>query len=123
MAVILIVDDNADSRWILSELVGRDHHQVLEACDGREAVEIYRARRPDLVMLDLYMPGQDGFETLRILRAEYPASRIIAVSAGWNKGDKDGLTLAREMGADLTIRKPIDMNVVRHAVSELLATA
>jgi CheY-like chemotaxis protein len=123
MAVILIVDDNADSRWILAELVGRDHHQVLEARDGREAVEVYRARRPDLVMLDLYMPGQDGFETLRILRQEYPASRIIAVSAGWNKGDKDGLTLAREMGADLTIRKPIDMNVVRHAVSELLATA
>jgi CheY-like chemotaxis protein len=123
MAVILIVDDNADSRWILSELVGRDHHQVLEARDGREAVEVYRARRPDIVMLDLYMPGQDGFETLRILRQEYPASRIIAVSAGWNKGDKDGLTLAREMGADLTIRKPIDMDVVRHAVSELLATA
>ena len=123
MAVILIVDDNADSRWILSELVGRDHHQVLEARDGHEAVEVYRARRPDLVMLDLYMPGQDGFETLRILRQEYPASRIIAVSAGWNKGDKDGLTLAREMGADLTIRKPIDMDVVRHAVSELLATA
>lgn len=123
MAVILIVDDNADSRWILAELVSRDHHQVLEARDGREGVEIYRARRPDIVMLDLYMPEQDGFETLRILRQEYPACRIIAVSAGWNKGDKDGLTLAREMGADLTIRKPIDIDVVRHAVSELLATA
>ena len=123
MAVILIVDDNADSRWILSELVGRDHHQVLEASDGREGIEIYRARRPDIVMLDLYMPGQDGFETLKILRQEFPTCRIIAVSAGWNKGDKDGLMLAREMGADLTIRKPIDIDVVRHAVSELLATA
>lgn len=123
MAVILIVDDNADSRWILAELVGRDHHDVLEARDGREALEIYRERRPDIVMLDLYMPGQDGFETLSILRREHPASRIIAVSAGWNKGNKDGLLLAREMGADLTIRKPIDIEVVRHAVSELLATA
>jgi CheY-like chemotaxis protein len=123
MAVILIVDDNADSRWILAELVGRDRHSVLEAQDGREAVEIYRERRPDLVMLDLYMPEQDGFETLRILRREYPESRIIAVSAGWNRGNKDGLVLARELGADLTIRKPIDIDVVRHAVSELLATA
>jgi len=123
MAVILIVDDNADSRWILAELVGRDHHDVLEARDGREAVEVYREHRPDLVLLDLYMPGQDGFETLRILRREYPSSRIIAVSAGWDRGNKDGLRLAREMGADLTIRKPIDIGVVRTAVSELLATA
>ena len=123
MAVILIVDDNADSRWILAELVGRDRHDVLEARDGREAIEIYRERRPDLVMLDLYMPEQDGFETLQILRREHPGSRIIAISAGWNKGNKDGLVLARELGADLTIRKPIDIDVVRHAVSELLATA
>ena len=123
MAVILIVDDNADSRWLLAELVGRDKHQVIEAGDGREAVDIYRERRPDIVMLDLYMPGQDGFETLRILRREDPKCRIIAISAGWDKGNKDGLRLARELGADLTIRKPIDINVVRHAVSELLATA
>jgi CheY-like chemotaxis protein len=123
MAVILIVDDNADSRWVLAELVGRDRHHVLEAGDGHEAVELYRARRPDIVLLDLYMPGQDGFETLRILRREDPGSRIIAISAGWSKGNKDGLRLARELGADLTIRKPVDINVVRNAVSELLATA
>jgi CheY-like chemotaxis protein len=123
MAVILIVDDNADSRWILAELVGRDHHLVLEARDGLEALEVYRERRPDIVLLDLYMPGQDGFETLRILRREHPGSRIIAVSAGWNRGNKDGLRLARELGADLTIRKPIDIDVVRNAVSELLETA
>jgi CheY-like chemotaxis protein len=123
MAVILIVDDHDDSRWVLAHLIGRERHEVLEARDGREAVDIVRARRPDIVLLDLFMPEQDGFETLRILRSEFPKSRIIAVSAGWNVGDKDSLRIARELGADLTIRKPIDVDVVRNAVSELLAAA
>jgi CheY-like chemotaxis protein len=121
MAVILIVDDNADSRWVLAHVIGRERHDVLEARDGREAVDVFRARRPDLVLLDLYMPEQDGFETLRILRSEFPKSRIIAVSAGWTVGAKDGLRMARELGADLTIRKPIDIDTVRSAVSALLA--
>jgi len=123
MAVILIVDDNDDSRWVLAQVVGRERHQILEARDGHEAVELFRARRPDVVLLDLYMPEQDGFDTLRILRREFPKSRIIAVSAGWSIGGKDGLRLARELGADLTIRKPIDIEAVRTAVSELLAAA
>lgn len=121
MAVILIVDDNADSRWVLAHLIGRERHQVLEARDGREAVDLYRACRPDLVLLDLFMPEQDGFDTLRILRQEFPNCRIIVVSAGWSVGEKDALRIARELGADLTLRKPIDVDAVRFAVSEMLA--
>jgi len=123
MALILIVDDHADSRWLLANLVGLERHQVLEAANGREAVDLYRARRPDLVLLDLFMPEQDGFETLRILRREFPKSRIIAVSAGWDVDKKDALQLARELGADLTLRKPVNIDVVRSAVKELLAAA
>lgn len=123
MAIILIVDDNDDSRWVLAQVVGRERHHILEARDGREAVDLFRARHPDVVLLDLFMPEQDGFDTLRILRREFPKSRIIAVSAGWSIGGKDSLRLARELGADLTIRKPIDIEAVRTAVSELLAAA
>jgi two-component system KDP operon response regulator KdpE len=123
MAIILIVDDDADARWVLGHLIGRDRHRVLEARDGREAVELFRSRRPDLVLLDLYMPEQDGFETLRVLRGEFPGSRIIVVSAGWNVGGVDGLRKARELGADATIRKPIDIDAVRRAVAELLEAA
>jgi CheY-like chemotaxis protein len=123
MAIILIVDDDSDARWVLGHLIGRDRHRILEARDGREAVELFRSRRPDLVLLDLYMPEQDGFETLRVLRREFPASRIIAVSAGWDVGGVDGLRKARDLGADATIRKPIDIDAVRRAVSELLEAA
>ena len=120
MAVILIADDHADSRWVLGHIVGRDRHTVLEAENGTEAIALGRARRPDLVLLDLFMPDQDGFETLKVLRRELPQSRIIVVSAGWNVGAKDGLRVARELGADVTLRKPVDFDAVRSAVSELL---
>ena len=120
MAVILIVDDHADSRWVLAHVVGRDRHTVLEAENGREAIALCRARRPDLVFLDLFMPEEDGFETLRVVRSELPKSRVIVVSAGWNVGHKDGLRLARELGADVTLRKPVDLDAVRSAISELL---
>ena len=46
MAVVLIVDDNPGTRWVLSDLVTRESHTVLEACDGKEALEVYRTSRP-----------------------------------------------------------------------------
>lgn len=121
MAVVLIVDDNASTRWVLTDLVTRERHQVIEAKDGLEAVAIFRERHPDLVLIDLFMPEHDGFEAIRTLRAEFPRSRIIAVSGDWMIGDKYGLRLALELGADVTIRKPFNVSVLRAAVKELLA--
>jgi CheY-like chemotaxis protein len=121
MSVILIVADHPDSRWVLAQVIGPERHQILEARDGREAVDVIRVCHPDLVLLDLYMPEQDGFETLAIIRREFPATRVIAVSAGWTVAGMDALRVARDLGADLTIRKPIDVDVVRLAVDELLA--
>jgi len=121
MAVVLIVDDNPGARWVLSDLVTRESHTVLEAGDGREALEVYRARRPDLVLMDLFMPEHDGFEAIRALRTEFPDSRIIAVSADWMVGDTSGLRVARKLGADVTIRKPFNVAVVCAAIAQLLA--
>jgi CheY-like chemotaxis protein len=121
MAVILVVDDDTDSRWMLTALMAREGHTVIEATDGADASRLYRAYRPDMVLLDLFMPNQDGFQTIRELRRDFPKSRIIAVSAGWSVGHEDSMRRARLLGADLTIRKPIDLDVMRHAVAELLA--
>jgi DNA-binding response OmpR family regulator len=121
MAVILVVDDDRDSRWMLAALMVREGHTVIEATDGLEASRLFRAYRPDAVLLDLFMPNQDGFQTIRELRRDFPGSRIIAVSAGWSIGKEDSMRRARQLGADLTIRKPIDLDVLRSAVKELLA--
>ena len=121
MAVVLVVDDDNDSRWMLRALMARDGHTVIEAADGVEASQLFRAYRPDVALLDLFMPNQDGFQTIRELRRDFPTSRIIAVSAGWSMGKEDSMRRARLLGADLTIRKPIDLDVLRNAVAELLA--
>jgi CheY-like chemotaxis protein len=120
MALVLIVDDNPATRWVLSDLVAREQHHIVEASNGREAVDLYREHRPDLVLIDLFMPEHDGFEAIRTLRTEFPSVRIIAVSGDWMVGDKNGLRLARELGADVTIRKPFNVSVLRAAVKGLL---
>ena len=70
MATILVVDDEPDLREILVRLVGAVGHEVLSAPDGVAAIELVRARRPALVILDLMMPGTDGFDVLRAIRAD-----------------------------------------------------
>ena len=120
MATVLIVDDSPNARWVLGDLIAHESHEVIEAADGREALELYRARRPDLVLIDLFMPRHDGFEAIRTLRTEFPDSRIIAVSADWTVGNTSSLHVARELGADVTIRKPFNISVMRAAVTELL---
>ena len=122
MAVVLIVDDHANTRWVLADLVRRDGHEVLAATNGKEALSVYRSFLPDVVLIDLFMPVHDGFDAIRSLKSEFPNSRVIAISGDWTIGGKSGLRVARELGADLTIRKPFSTDVVRAAVRELLSS-
>ncbi|MBI2970532.1 MAG: response regulator, partial [Gammaproteobacteria bacterium] len=68
MARILVVDDYADFREVVRLLLERQGHEVLEAEDGIEAVQVCRNSHPDLVILDIFMPGKDGIETLWEIR-------------------------------------------------------
>lgn len=80
---VLVADDRADNRAILCRLLASLGFEVIEAADGQQAVERARVRRPDAVMMDLVMPVMDGFEAIRVLRAD-PALAdvcIIALSA------------------------------------------
>ena len=72
MSTILIADDEARIRRLVSDFLKRDGHSILEAADGREAVQILENRRPglDLAILDVMMPGMDGFEVLRELLSQ-----------------------------------------------------
>ena len=117
MARILIVDDSTLSRRILGNILEATGHQVVEAPDGMAALERYALERPDLVLLDLTMPGMHGLEVLGRLRELDPQARVVIATA-----DIQEMTweLARDGGARGFIAKPFVPEEVQRAVAEAL---
>lgn len=84
MRKIVIVDDKAENLELLGYLLGRTGHEVATALGGRKGLELVRELRPDLVLIDLHMPGIDGWELARRIRRDDALSyiRLLAVSVG-----------------------------------------
>ena len=81
MSTILIADDEARIRRLVSDFLKRDGHTILEAADGKAALELIENRRPtlDLAILDVMMPGMDGFEVLREIREQENGEKHLPV--------------------------------------------
>jgi two-component system cell cycle response regulator DivK len=119
MKTIVVVEDNADNRMLLGAILG-DRYEVVEYEDGIEALAGLRRRRPDLVLLDISLPGMDGCEVLRRLRADTSLHGlpVIALTAHAMAGDRERY-LAQ--GFDHYVAKPIvDENDLLGAVEGLL---
>lgn len=106
--LVLVTDDNVQARMLLRRIFERENYRVEEASDGQEAVEKARDLRPDLILMDIQMPGMDGFEAVRILRSDPLTARlpIIVVTAA----ARDPLDVKRGfgMGADDYLVKPFN---------------
>jgi DNA-binding response OmpR family regulator len=122
----LIVDDEDSIRFVLREALGAHGWEVVEAGDGSEVEPHLKAEHFDLILLDLYMPGMNGFEVLRRLRRRDrnllpawktpPSVRVLVISAAPNR---EGLDFARRIGADACLPKPFDVDEVLALVREL----
>ena len=99
---ILVVDDEPRMIGFIRMNLELESHQVLEARNGVEALEVIRTQLPDLVLLDVMMPELDGFETLRMLR-EFSDIPVIMLTA---KGEESDKVTGLELGADDYITKP-----------------
>lgn len=106
IATILVAEDHLDSRDALRALLEAFGYRVLEAVNGREAVEVALLHRPDLILMDIMMPELDGFEATRELRRHDATctTPIIAVTAM-----EGAHQLAIQAGANDYVRKPIDI--------------
>ena len=103
---VLIVEDNADQAETLKVFLTLKGHRLEIASSGPAAIELARRQRPDVVLLDLGLPGYDGFEVARRLRQEHgQAMRIIAVSAYASEHDR---LQSMEAGCELHLVKPAD---------------
>jgi two-component system, chemotaxis family, chemotaxis protein CheY len=117
MAKILIIDDSSLSRRFMRKILEESGHEVIEANDGFSALELFSLEQPHLVMLDLTMPGINGFEVLRQLKSIRPDVRVIVASA-----DVQSLTKKQvfDEGADGFINKPFVSEEITDLVQKLI---
>lgn len=122
MAKILLVDDDELVRRVLRTFLERGGHRVAEAGNGLEALDVFRAETPDLVLTDILMPRMNGLEMIVELRRAQPGVRVIAMTGSAHDGDTDAmLLLARDLGATRTFRKPLDMTALLAAVDSVVS--
>jgi len=121
MAKILVIDDDARQRRLIVYILTKAGHQVFEADDGREGLQLFHQQRPALVITDILMPNKEGIETIAELRGEAPEVAIIAMSGGGAIGDMSYLDVARTLGANDVITKPFSAPDLVEAVNRLLS--
>jgi DNA-binding response OmpR family regulator len=100
---ILVVDDDKKTTELVKLYLEKDGYQVLAAYDGLQALELARQKRPDLMVLDLMLPGVDGLDVCRILRGEGNKVPIIMLTAKTTEADK---LIGLDLGADDYVTKP-----------------
>ena len=118
MPRILVIDDDADMRTLLEQTLQSAGHEVVLAADGMEGVQQYRTAPADLVITDLYMPIQQGLDTIVQLRKEAPAVRIIAMCG--KSTAMPMLSAAQRLGAFAVLQKPFSPDQLLAEVAKVL---
>ena len=116
---ILVVEDDADNRRIVVKVLTVEGYEVLEAVDGRSALATARKEHPDLIIMDLAMPGLDGWQAASQLKSDPKVADIpiIALTAFAMRGDEEK---AREAGCDGYLSKPCRPQTIRDVVRRYL---
>jgi signal transduction histidine kinase len=122
MATLLVVDDNPSIRRLLSTLLGRVGHRVLEAGDGAEALESVRINHPDLVIADVLMPTMDGYELVRQIRSDPLIASLPVIFFTAVYHENEARRLAKSCGVQHVITKPSDRDAILKAVNAALGT-
>jgi PAS domain S-box-containing protein len=116
---ILVLDDDDAVRGLLQQALSEAGFEVMSAREGREGMRLVAQHPFDVVLTDLIMPDQEGIETIRKLRRDYPSIRIVAMSGAM---DSVYLKAAELLGAHVSLRKPIDCQDLVRTIRELLGS-
>ena len=116
---ILVVEDNQDNRELIVKALSVNGYNVIEAVDGEEAIDKAKSEKPDLILMDLFIPKIDGYEVTRILKGndELKNIPVIACTAHAMKGDMEAALAA---GCDGYIPKPIDVRELSNQINSFL---
>ena len=117
---ILIVDDQFGIRILLNEVLQKEGYDTFQAANGLQALEILNDHVPDLVLLDMKIPGMDGIEILKRMKVLQPDIKVIIMTA---YGELDMIQEAMDLGAITHFAKPFDIDDIRKAVEKHINTS
>jgi CheY-like chemotaxis protein len=116
---ILLAEDDADLRLALKLSLEAAGYTVAIAANAQEALAVQRREPVEVLVTDIFMPEGDGFEAIDAFRREFPATRIVVVSGGGQRGKADYLAAARLAGVDATLQKPFEIEVLLETLRRL----
>ncbi|MFC5701288.1 response regulator [Cohnella faecalis] len=114
---LLIVDDQVGIRILLLEVFATEGYETFQAANGKTALDIVRLHSPDLVLLDMKIPGMDGLEILKKIKEINRSIKVIMMTA---YGELDMIKEATDLGALMHFTKPFDIDELRSAVNAQL---
>jgi CheY-like chemotaxis protein len=127
MASILVIDDDSAVSATIKLLLDRAGHDVVVANDGRNGLKVFESGQFDLLIVDIFMPGMDGLETIRLVHRQRPEVPILVISGNAFPTDSnptpDFLHMATKLGAITSLRKPFKPAELLTAVAGCLETA
>lgn len=121
MAGILLVEDDYDLRSMLKSSLEKGKNLIIEASNGREALNKFKSSLIDLVITDLVMPEQDGIGLIMELKKIKPDIKIIAISGGGKAGPSNYLSIAETLGANAIFSKPFSVIAFQEKVDQILS--
>ena len=119
---IVVIDDEPRIREMLEEVLRDAGYDVVTAPSGASVSRLQREQPADLVITDIFMPEQEGIETILELRATWPNLKIIAISGGGGDFTVNYLAAAEQLGATRSISKPFSVEQLLSAVRDVLAS-
>jgi len=120
MARILVIDDQEPIRRVVRRALEQDGHEVFDASDGEVGMEILESHSFDIVITDIFMPGQDGIVTLRQIRKRFPTVKVIVISGGDSTGMMDLRQDVELLGAVKSLQKPFNAKEIVDLVRSVL---
>jgi DNA-binding response OmpR family regulator len=120
MPKVLIVDDTLSELEVLSRILQKANIEVIQATNGEDAIAMIAADPPDLVVLDVIMPGMNGFEVIRELRANQKTEKLPVIFCS-QKNTQIDYSWGLDMGADAYLSKPIDTQQFLNTIQRFLS--
>ena len=119
-ATILIIEDDPSLRDSLQRTLRKQSYTILQAAEGGEGIMLLGTHAIDVVLVDIFMPGKEGIETIRLIRRSHPQVKIIAMSGGGERRYIDVLRVAKSIGCHQTLDKPFSNETLINAIQAQL---